>query len=219
MSVDLLVDNDVVIKLSRMDVFSEGMQVIGAEEGKVGSLRVMLRYMGIADEKRRLRLTQDNKAEAERLNVALHSIVELELTAAESKDAASLMKMALDNELDVDGGELMLMVVALHRGGIDIATGDKRAIRSLPALAELWPPVGSLRDRIVCLEQIFARLSTLRGIARVRTAVSTSPKADSTISYILDQTSSGGPTRFVAGVKLVLDHQIEEPAPGWLKKF
>ena len=219
MSVTLLVDNDVVIKLARMDAYFDGMTAVGVAVGAVGSLRVMLRYMGIADEQRRMARTGSNKAEADRLNVVLHSIVEVEMTKEESEEAAAVMAQALSEGLDLDSGELMLMVVAARRRGIDVATGDKRAIRSLPGLAALWPVIEAIRERFICFEQIFAMLCKLHGIARVRAAIATAPGSDQTVAYVYDQTSSGGQSRFVAGLEYVIDDHIRVRAPGWLKKF
>lgn len=217
MTITLLVDNDVVIKLARMDVFAAGLAGIGATAGRFASLRVMLRYMGIADEESRLRLTEGSKVEADRLSVALRSIVETELTQQEAALAAQAMRVALMNDLDLDEGELMLMVAAMCRGGIDVATGDKRAIRSLPALEANWPAIKPMRGHIVCLEQLFSRLAVQHGFARVRTAVTTSPRADETITSVYDHAGSGGVRHFLQYLELVLDDHIRQPAPGWLK--
>jgi hypothetical protein len=118
MSVSLLVDNDIVIKLAKMDVFKEGMACIGAGPQAVGSLRIMLRYMGVANAANRLKFTSD-QAEADRLGAVLQTIVELELTQAEAELAATLMKLVLENGLDLQEGELALMVVAHVRGGLE----------------------------------------------------------------------------------------------------
>jgi hypothetical protein len=217
MTVSWLVDNDIVIKLARMDAFAVGLAGIGATAGSFASLRVMLRYMGVSDEQRRLGLTDGNKAEADRLAVALHSITETELTAEEVAITAAAMKVALTNDLDLDEGELMLMVAAMSRGGLDVASGDKRAIRSLPGLEAKWPKIAGLRDHIVCLEQLFDRLATQHGLARVRKAVTTSPGADATITFVYEQTNSGGVKQFQQGLDFVIEHQIRRPAPGWLK--
>jgi hypothetical protein len=217
MTVSVLVDNDVVVKLARMNAFADGLAGIGAQAGTFGSLRVMLRYMGIADEHRRLHLTAGNKAEADRLAAALHTITETELTAEEGADAAAAMKVALTNDLDLDEGELMLMVAAIRRGGIDVATGDKRAIRSLPALGSKWPNIHAMRERIICLEQLFGRLAAQQGLARIRAAVTTSPHADKTITFVYEQTNSGGVKRFQDGLEFVINDHIRQPAPGWLK--
>jgi hypothetical protein len=217
MTVSVLLDNDVVIKLARMNAFADGLGGINAHAGKFGSLRVMLRYMGIADEHRRLRLTDGNKAEADRLAAALHSIAETELTAHEAADAATAMRVALTNDLDLDEGELMLMVAAAHRESLDVATGDKRAIISLPALERNWPNINTVRERIICLEQVFGRLAAKHGLARIRAAVTTSPRADKTITFVYEQTNAGGVERFQAGLEFVINNQIRKPAPGWLK--
>lgn len=218
MSVTQLIDNDVVIKLAQMDAFLDGMQSIGVKPGEVASLKAMLRFMGIADAARRERLTQ-SKAEADRLNDVLHGLVELEMTEEESRAATSVMKLVLQEGLDLDEGELALIVVASARGGLDVCSGDKRALRSLPALEKLWGAVKALRGRFVCLEQIFLRLCQLRGLPRVRDAVSRSPRADTAIAIAYEITASGGDKAFVKGMRMVLDEHLHKPAPGWLKTF
>lgn len=218
MTVLLLVDNDIVIKLARMGTYSTGIASVGMSPNQVGSLRVMLRYMGIADEKRRERLTS-SKAESERLNRALHSIVEIEMSDAEANTAASIMKVALENDLDLDEGELALITVAITRGGLDVATGDKRALRSLPALECHWQAVAALRRRFICLEQVFKCLCKAHGISYVRTAVTTSPRADDAITYVYSEVSAGESNRFIAALDLMLKEHVEAPAPGWLKSL
>lgn len=217
MTVALLVDNDIVIKLARMDAFSDTMSSIGVTgKAKIGSIRVMLRYMGRSSEERRLRLVA-NRQEAERLNQVLQSIEEIELTDAEALTAAKLMKTAIENGLDLQEGELMLAVVAVARGGIDLATGDKRAVRSLPHMEQRWPNLSVLRTRVICLEQMFKSLCKLRGLPRVRQALATSPNADATIQFVFEQCAAHGADRFMAGLEFVTNEQIRKPAPGWLK--
>lgn len=216
MTVSLLVDNDIVIKLARMDTYPAGLASLGRLPDQVGSLRVMLRYMGIADESRRARLTS-NEAEADRLNSALHSIVEIEMSNAEAQTAAAVMKVVLENDLDLDEGELALIIVAAARGSLDVATGDKRALRSLPALARSWSQVSALKQRFICLEQVFKCLCKAYGISHIRTAVGTSPRADDAVTYVYAEVSAGEANRFIAALELLLKEHVETPAPGWLK--
>lgn len=216
MTVTLLADNDVVIKLAQMDAYVDAMASMGFSPQQVGSLPVMLRYMGIADSNRRSRLTA-NAAEADRLNAVLQSIVKIEMTADEASTAAMVMKAALLADLDVQEGELALCVVAVFRGDLDVCTGDKRALRELPALEQQWAALGGLRGRLLCFEQFFKMLCTQRGIARIRKAVTMSPRADETISFVYDKTSEGGDRGFIKGIELVINEHIAKPAPGWLK--
>jgi len=218
MTVTVLVDNDVVIKLAQMDAYVDALAAVGVSPTQVGSLRVMLRYMGIVDSSRRKRLTQ-TPAEADRLNVALQSIVELEMTPQESALAASVMARVLNAGLDLQEGELSLCVVAVSRGAIDLCTGDKRALKELPALERLWAALSQLRGRCICLEQLFERMCGKSGLGRVGDAVTTSPKADSTILFVYRHPSVGSERAFIQGMQKVTQDRVGQYAPGWLKAF
>ena len=218
MTVTVLVDNDVVIKLSKMDVYVDALAAIGVSPSQVGSLRPMLRYMGRAEASRRDALTA-NAAESNRLNAALQSIVELEMTVEEAAHAARLMGEVLSAGLDIQGGELALCVVAVTRGGLDLCTGDKRALKDLPALEALWAALAALRGRCICLEQLFEWLCAKRGLSRIRSAVTTSPRADETIAFVYDQVASKRDSAFIQGMQLVTQDRVGQHAPGWLKAF
>lgn len=214
MSVTLLVDNDVVIKLARMNAYHDGLAGLGRSPKQVGSLRFMLRYMGIADSTRRLRHAR-TQPEADRLAQVLCSIVEIELTDEESRTAAQAMKVVLESELDMQEGELTLSVVAMMRGQMDVATGDKRALRSLPDLERAWPTIGTMRGRFVCLEQIFKLLCINYGVARISKAVAASPRADDAIAFVSSRYGSEART-FVVGMDRLITEHVSKPAPGWL---
>lgn len=216
MTVALLIDNDIVIKLACMNVYQDGIASAGFQAAQVGSVGVMLRYMGRASEERRLALTRGNKAHAECLKQAVHSIAEIEPTEQESRIAAAAMKAALMNDIDVQEGELTLMVIAAARGAIEVATGDKRALCSLPALRVHWPALVALSGKFICLEQIFKMLCQRQGLKRVRDAIAAAPDADGTISFVFDKTNAGGAAQFIAGLDFVVQEQIRKPAPGWL---
>lgn len=216
MSLTLLIDNDVVIKLARMGCFQEGLDAIGRRCGEVGSIKVMLRYMGVADERRRRRLCA-SQGEADRLQAALASIVEIELTEDEALTAGELMAIALIGELDLDEGELMLLVVALHRGSLDVATGDKRAILALPEMVRLAPSLSALQGHLICLEQIFIRMAQARGLAFVGRALALAPRADEAVAFVYHQVAGGDALRFTAALTHLVNEQLVRNAPGWLK--
>lgn len=211
----LLVDNDVVIKLAQMNAYVDGLAAIDYSPTDVGSPTVMLKFMGLFSAANRHRLTK-NAAEAARLLAALQSITSIEPTEPEVKIIAALGKLALEHGLDLQAGELMLLGIAVSRGGTRVATGDKRALRALPELAAHWPEGTRLRRRFYCLEQIFKGLAGAHDLGRVRTAVTTCPRADETISFAYDNTQKSGKRAFIAFLDKVIKEHIEKPAPGWL---
>lgn len=210
----LLIDNDIVIKLAQLDVYVDGLAAIGVTPRQVGSLGAMLRFMGL----RRREVTRTD-AEADRLSKALASIAEIEPTPEEQKLAASLMKAIIGAQLDMDEGEVALMAVAVNRVGVEVATGDKRALRGLPQLAVRVPAIAALRGRMICLEQIFKRLCQAQGLPRIRAAILLARHADGTLTVAYDALSPEGAAAFVSGMDLVVQDRISSVAPNWLKKL
>jgi hypothetical protein len=216
MTVAVLLDNDVVIKLARMDVYLDAISGMGFTPQRVGSLKPMLRYMGRYDKRRTARFT-DNAAEAARLVAALHSIVELEMTQQEAAISAQVMRAVLLAGLDFDEGELAMCVLAISRGNLDFCTADKRALKSLPQVEALWADLAKLRGRCICFEQVFQHLCEQHGLARVAQAVKTCPTTDKAIKTIFDHTEKGGQELFLRGLQVVIEDRISQHARGWLK--
>lgn len=215
-SVGLLADNDVVIALSQMDAIHDALGAQGWQLSDVGSLAVMLRYMGKASEANRMRVMK-TQAAADRFAAVLQKIVEIEPTKAEQELAAALMKAVLEAELDMQGGEITLIAVGVLRQRPDVATGDKRAMRALPMLSAKITQVSRLRGRFICLEQIVKALCKKFGLPRVRSAVSQARYADATITAAYDACGAGGESRFMALMDAVVKDRIENYSPGWLK--
>lgn len=214
--VSLLMDNDIVIKLAQMDVYEDAVRAISIPNGKsVASLRVMVRYMMRMAE-RRQRLTQ---AEADRLVAVLNTLVQIEPTTDEQKLSARLIKIIMEDELDMDEGEVALFAIALSRSGLVVATGDKRALRSLPQLERKFSDLRILRGRLICLEQIFKRLCQTKGMPRVRLAILACRDADGTLTQAYDYFEATGPNAFINGMDLVVADRITSVAPDWLMKL
>lgn len=215
MTVSLLVDNDIVIKLARMDCFPSGMGALGRSPGEFGSIFHMLRYMGISSEQRRRNFCS-NQAEADRLQAALASIVHVELTDDEANTAAEIMATAIENGHDLDEGETALIAVAITRDKMEVATGDKRAVLSLAPMERLEPRLSAVRGRLICLEQIFYRLAATNGGRVVTDAVRTCSNADGAIKFVAHE--YGRDAKHVApALEHLVREQIEKEAPGWLK--
>jgi primosomal replication protein N len=218
MTLALLIDNDIVIKLAQLDAYVETLSATGVSPASVGSIAAMLRYMGLASEANRARLTR-SEAEGHRLAVVLKSITPLEMTADEVKTCNHLMKLILQNELDIDGGELMLMVVAASRGSLDVATGDKRALLSLPSLHDHWPVLATLRGRFWCLESMIRCLCETVGFSFVRTSILRAPHADTALYMVYERASASSGDQFIPLLRFVVKEQLDAAVPGWLKEL
>lgn len=211
----LAIDNDIVIKLAQMDVYADGLSAIGLTPTQAGSTAAMLNYLTAVAHGTKLKLPE---VEQDRLRAAIHTIADLEMTEEESMVAAAMMKAILQADLDLDEGETALMAIATQRNDLDIATGDKRALRDLPNLATAYPSLQVLKGRIICLEQIFRKICEVHGFRRVRDAVLTATHADTTIFLIYDAVAGHG-ANFMSGMKTVIREQINRYAPGWLKSI
>lgn len=213
----LLVDNDIVIKLAKMDCMDDALASIDRKVTELGSLGFMLRYMGKTSEAKRLQLA-GNQVAADRLNEVLQRIKEIEPTPAQQQRAALILQQALLAELDLDAGEVGLMAVGVDVAEVEFATGDKRALRSLPRISQMESSLLALKKRIICLEQIIRKLCDRFGLQRVRRAVAASPRADEVVSSVYDQFGSDSGL-FCRMLDLVVAEHVEKPAPGWLKKL
>jgi hypothetical protein len=213
-SVAILIDNDVVIKLAQMDAYADVLAALGVKSKEVGSAPHMLDYMG-----RKVARVTRSQEEADRLQQILLSITEITITADESLLSAQMMKAILQAHLDMDEGEVLLMAVAIKRSETTLATGDKRALRSLPALAVSVPSLSALMGRIICFEQIIRKLCEKHGLPRVRTAVLTARHADGTITMVYDELQSGGAKKFMAGLSFLVQNQLPSVEPKWLRSL
>lgn len=216
MTISVLLDNDVVIKLARMDAYLDAMSSMGLTQQQIGSLKPMLRYMGRYDHRRIARFTAD-AAEAARLATVLQSIVVMEMTVQEAALAVQISKAVLSAGLDFNEGELMMCVVAVTRGGLDFCTADKRALKSLPHVEIRWPDLGRLRGRCICFERVFHHLSRRFGLGRVGKAVATCPSTDKAITRIYGATAAHGQAHFLRALEVYIESRINQHARGWLK--
>lgn len=215
MTVSVLLDNDVVIKLARMDAYLDAIVSMGLTHQQIGSLKPMLRYMGLYDQGRTARFSPD-VAEQRRISAVLKTIIVMEMTPQEAALAGQVGKAVLAAGLDFNEGELMMCVVAVSRGGLDFCTADKRALKSLPHVEALWADLAKLRGRCICFEQVFGYLCQKQGLGRVAAAVQTCPTADTAIQTIYDHTVKGGEQLFLRGLQVVIEDRISRHARGWL---
>lgn len=216
--ISTLMDNDVVIKLAQMDCYGDALNAMDLDVGDVASLGFMLRYMGRTSEAHRLRIMKTSQA-ADRLAGILNGIAEIEPTPQESMDAAKILKQALLAGLDLDEGEVGLMAIALSRGSLNIVTGDKKALRSMPGMAQVNSALLKLKQHLICFEQVLSRLCQRFGYPRICAAVKTAPEADTVARMAVDQYGDKGGQVFLQLMQHLVREQIEVHSPGWLKQI
>lgn len=209
MSKQVLLDNDVVLKIACYSLVSEILAAItieGTTPGMLGVGRFVIksrlgRARGIAD-------VESAKAAFERM---LEEVSLLEPDYSELEIAAELEAEANRRNLELDGGECQLLAILTNRACRVLVTGDKRAIAAMTVVA---PEMAA--DRIGCLEQVMAHLVQLGGVDAVRTRVCTEPGVDRAISVCFS--CSHGPTRqeeVLAGLASYIGY-LNKKAPGLL---
>ncbi len=179
MTVELLIDNDVLIKCSCYALV-EHLKPPGHDVGAVGVLGAA-RYVVGKYLERRGRIRDREKARAS-FDRYIAMVNELEPTEEELGLASAIEEKALQLGLDLDGGESQLCAMAIHRNWPLVLTGDKRAIRSVEMLYNVVHEVAGLRGRVVCLEQAVAGVVDRIGVDSVRTAVCGEPEVDKALS-------------------------------------
>jgi len=163
------VDADVIIKLSVVDCFGECIEALGVSAHECATLRSMTFSAGLSKPHVRERKAGPG-APAARLHALLRNIPKIDnISRQEERLAAAFVTASQARGLAVDAGEAILMAVSISRQIPYLMTGDKRAIRSLPALEKDVGDLAFLRGRIVPLELALlgaVRKSGLPGLQR-----------------------------------------------------
>ncbi|MCL4673903.1 MAG: hypothetical protein KJZ64_13455 [Sphingomonadaceae bacterium] len=97
----------------------------------------------------------------------------VEPTEAELETAAELEEAANRLNLQFDTGESQLAAILIHRDAALLATGDKRAIAAIAALAP-----DDLAGRVAPLEALLLQIAARIGIEQLRTRICSEPGAD-----------------------------------------
>jgi hypothetical protein len=122
---------------------------------------------------------------------ALAKIAALEPSDDEIRLAADLEYAAQQLDVDLDAGESVLCAVLLYRGADYIFSGDKRAIIALQVLLDAAAVASEVRQRLVCLEQLFLWLLQGEQCERIRAAVCAEPAVDRALSNCFSCRSAG----------------------------
>lgn len=182
----LLFDADVLIKLSVLDCYAESVAAMGLQVSQCATLLSMTKSAGIDRQEVRERRAGPGKA-ARRLYRTLAAIPTIDrLTTEERTLAVEITGVSQAQGLFVDGGEAMLIAISLHRNIPLVATGDKKAIRSLPELCRHVPSVSGLKNRIACLEHLLIKVARAEGFGKIQPRLWAGRSCDTALSNILN---------------------------------
>jgi len=162
MTPDLLVDNDVLIKLAAYGLLNQ-LSSFGSV-GILGSARYVVSA----------RLKKVCPAGLDDFASFLETVIEVEPTDAEIAITAALSEFGQMHGLPLDVGESQLVAITIERGTGVVITGDKRAIVSMPKAIASQYDAQPLNGRIVCLEQLILGM----GGQKIRAHICSQPGMD-----------------------------------------
>lgn len=173
----IAVDNDILHKGAGFGLLKEIIGVIPAHVHEVGVLQAA--KFVVADKLRKTSLTDALALFEEVIQEAKC----LEPTKAEAEFAAQLEYEALRAKLTIDTGESLLCAIVIMRAFAHLATGDKRAIRSLELLiSSHGDTIKELAGKVVCLEQLILRIIQTTDAKIVQRAICAQSSLDKTLA-------------------------------------
>lgn len=184
----LLLDADVLIKLSVLDCFTECITALGYTISECATMRSMTRSAGVDNQAVRERRVGGPGKPARRLFKTLSTIPTIDkMTDAEKLLSAEISATAQTHGLAFDGGEAMLASVAVHRGLPFVTTGDKKAIASLPVLAQHVTEVARLRGKLLPLEYLLLKAVQSLGLAALRARIEAGKGCDAAVFHVVEE--------------------------------
>ena len=109
--------------------------------------------------------------------------------------AAEIEKVSQLKNLSMDTGESILCAIAINRSTkflTYIATGDKRAIKSISQIKPSLEKINYLNGKFICLEQIIIGLIRGGNLIQIRKNICRAPNLDKTLSICFSCTGSNG---------------------------
>lgn len=211
----LLLDADVLIKLSVLDCFSECITALGYTLAQCATMRSMTRSAGVDNQVVRERRAGGPGKPARRLFKTLSAIPTIDkMTDAEKLLSATITAAAQTHGLAFDGGEAMLASVAIHRGLPFVTTGDKKAISSLPILALHVAEVVQLRGRLLPLEYLLLKAIQSMGLAALHARIDAGKGCDAAVFHVVEE--AGSDQSAFEGALVRKLREVQSRAPGFI---
>ncbi|MDP2359028.1 MAG: hypothetical protein Q8M31_23625 [Beijerinckiaceae bacterium] len=168
---DALIDNDVILKVCCYGI--HGSLVAVMQEAKVEpAVLPLARYVVSGRIKRNLPPAKRECALSS-LDRVLAVVGSVEADQAEIYLAASFEATAQLQNLELDGGESLLLAILIRRGLKFLLTGDKRAIRAIEQISADVPDAS-----IACFEQFMKTVLLRIGASALRELVCATPSVD-----------------------------------------
>lgn len=207
----VLLDNDVVLKAACYALTPEALAAAtsdGTAPGMLGVGRFVIRRRV----ERATNIVDRDQARAS-LEQMIAAVEMFEPTDDELALAADLEAEASRQGLELDGGESQLLAIVAKRNFHCLLTGDKRAITAMAVVA-----MALAAGRILCFEQLMARIVAAVGVDAVRPRVCAEPRVDRALTVCFGCARDAVPhADVVAGLASYVGH-LELAAPGVLMR-
>lgn len=173
-ALDCVVDNDILIKAACYRLHDD---LVAPRFGVLGAARFVL-----AARLAKMPLRGDPQAAQNAATEMLSRSQTLEPNDSELALAANLETLAQRRGLELDVGESQLTAIVAERDVPQLRTGDKRAIRALEQLLDIFAPLGPIAGRVRSLEQLVADLVERADPDDVARAICAEPAVDKALS-------------------------------------
>jgi hypothetical protein len=210
MSGKVLLDNDIVAKITAYDLADELVSILRAPYDHLGVLGTLV----FAVSPKRLHRAKDGGSTAHlRLKKFVQAVTVLEPTANESRLAVALEEAAQQLGVDLDVGESQLAAIAMLRSADRLYTGDKRAIVSLESLRKMLEQLATLDGKIVPLEAVALAMIKEFGHEPIRSSVCASHGTDLALEVCFQcHNAEGKESETLVGIESYLG-RINRAAP------
>lgn len=163
-----MLDNDVVWKLCCF-----GCHDALGELGACPPAMLQIGRYTLRDKIRRTTKVRDRESVSAALEAMFATLMMLRPDTTELELAIELEDKAARLGMDFDSGESQLLAVLIVRSWPLLITGDKRAITAIGAILG-----GEVDGKVACLEQLIARVITIRDVGEVRAGICGEPAMD-----------------------------------------
>lgn len=207
----VLLDNDVVLKLACYALVTEALAATSSADTPAGMLGVG-RFVIRRRVERATNIADRDQARAS-LEWMIAAVEMLEPTEEEMALAADLEAEASRCGFELDGGESQLLAILARRNLRCLLTGDKRAISAMAAVA-----MALAAGRILCFEQVIERIVAAVGVDEVRPRVCCEPQVDRALTACFGCARDRVPqAEVVDGLASYVNH-LDRTAPGILMR-
>lgn len=173
-----LIDNDIILKLGKWDLFSELIYLLGGDVGCIYRLKSCLYVLCDPKHPGKALKRCGDQATIDRITDFYNR------TSPIPTPREPTWLERLNNIPEIDVGEVLIFAVGLEEDVSITYLGDKRSLVALGNTVTLANAVKILAGRTKCLEQVIAEIVASYGFEHVLLKIRSRPDADKAMNYI-----------------------------------